>query len=347
MSPAPPEPITTITVVPRDSFAQTQRCLDALLAVTPAPRRLVYVDGGSPPEVAAYLRKRAHEHDFALIRSDCLLSPNQARNLTLPYLNTEYTAFLDNDALVSDGWLARLERCAHETGAAVVTPLLAMGELDDDVLHLATGVSHIGEAHGVRRFVEHHDGQNGPLGPVLASATRCETELFEFHAALVRTDALEAVAPLDEGLLSICEHGDLGLLIRELGGTVWFEPAVHMTYLPTKRLRGADRAFFIVRWSEDWNRRSAKRFVEKWRLSPDDPRVQETVEFGAWVRLHAYRPYRSPFTRVLRRYARTPRPIVDRVAQRIALRNFRNRAERSGPPFLAHRPTWLGVDVHA
>jgi hypothetical protein len=30
-----------------------------------------------------------------LVRSDCLLTPNEARNLVFPYLDTEYVAFLD------------------------------------------------------------------------------------------------------------------------------------------------------------------------------------------------------------------------------------------------------------
>jgi hypothetical protein len=53
MSQPGPVPTTMIAVVLRDSFAKTERCLDALLASTPGPRRLVYVEGGSPPEVAA------------------------------------------------------------------------------------------------------------------------------------------------------------------------------------------------------------------------------------------------------------------------------------------------------
>jgi GT2 family glycosyltransferase len=308
---------------------------------------LIYVDGGSGPAVATFLRQRAREHDFALIRSDCMLTPNRARNLTLPYLRTQYVAFLDNDALVCDGWLGPLEACANETGAAIVSPLVCIGEPHDEVVHVAGGESHLVEHNGDRRFVETHPGQSKALGPMVATVSRSQCEQFEFHAVLMRTDALDEVGPLDEGLLSLFEHSDLGLRVRERGGTVWLEPAVPVTYLPTQQFRGDDRTFFIARWSDDWNRRSAHRFAEKWRLSAEDPKMRETTEFAAWMRLHAYRPYRSPFTKVLHRFGRAPRPLVDRVSQRVALRRFQTRTARSRTPFLAHRPQWLGVDVDA
>jgi GT2 family glycosyltransferase len=340
-------PATTVIVVPRDSFSQIPRCLDTLLADTPAPRRLVYVDGGAPPEVAEHLRRNAEEHDFALIRSEYFLSPNQARNLALPYVDTEFVVFLDNNALVAPGWLPPLEECARETGAAIVGPFTCMGEPSRALAHAAGGVSHIAEEDGVRRFVEDHPGQGEPAGVILAAASRCPTELFEFHTVLVRASALAEVGPFDEGLWSLLEHTDLGLLVRERGGTVWIEPAVPVTYLPSRRGRGTERRFFLVRWSDDWNRRSRERFAEKWDLPADDRQINYTSEFGAWLRLHAYRPYRSPFTRMANRSERTPRPIIDRVSQRVVLRQYRKSVARSAAPILVHRPSWLQVGVDA
>jgi GT2 family glycosyltransferase len=338
-------PDATVVVAPRDAFAQTRRCLDTLLEMTPSPRRIVYVDGGSPPEVAAYLQERAREHDFALVRSDCLLTPNQARNLGLAYADTEWVAFVDNNALMESEWLEKLVASARDTGATVVTPLVCIGEAEQQRIHLSMGESRFVEEGGVRTFHEAHPFQNDPVPPVRAILTRQPCELFEFHTVLVRRDALTEVGPLDEELRSLLEHSDLGLLIHERGGTVWFEPSVSITYLPTPHLRGLDRTFFLARWSDDWNRRSAAHFVEKWGLADDDDTIRRTVEFGAWLRIRAYRPYRSPFTKLAARRGRVARPLIDRMSQARALRRYRRMVAASGPPSLLHRASWLGLAV--
>ena len=73
------EDSATIVVVPRDHFSDTRESLESLLEFTPPPRALVYVDGGSPPRIARYLRERATAANFELIRRDHYLTPNQAR----------------------------------------------------------------------------------------------------------------------------------------------------------------------------------------------------------------------------------------------------------------------------
>src|SRR5438876_9096997 len=77
------EPRTTIAIVPRERFSATRPSLENVLAATPEPRRLVYIDGGSPAPVARYLEDAARRHDILLLRSDCFLTPNQARNIAL------------------------------------------------------------------------------------------------------------------------------------------------------------------------------------------------------------------------------------------------------------------------
>jgi hypothetical protein len=64
---------------------------------------------------------------------------------------------------------------------------------------------------------------------------------------LVRTDVLgeRRLGPLDEGLLSMAEHTDLCLLVRQHGGEVYFEPNAVVTYITTGPLCRSDYAFFL------------------------------------------------------------------------------------------------------
>ena len=337
----PREPRATVVVVPRDSFAMTQRCLERLLDCTPAPRRIVVVDGGSPPEVAGWLARTCATHDLALVRSDRILTPNEARNLGLPLATTEWVAVVDNDAYVEPGWLERLLDCADESGAAAVVPLHLIGAPGHERVHVAGGDCSVRGADGAARLVETHPFGNEPVTAVAGETRRRECTLFEFHAVLLRRAALAEVEPLDEGLRSILEHVDLSLRLQERGHRIWYDPTVAITYIPTKPLRGADLWYFVARWSDDWSERSAARFCEQWGLPADDEQVRHTVEFGAWLRSRAYLPYRSPLRSSARRRGRTPRPVVDRVAQRRALARYRRGLEAAAPPRLVHRAAWI------
>jgi len=342
-------PFATVVVSPRDAFTHAMQCLHRLLECTPAPRRIVYVDGGSPASLARELEACAVAEDFALLRSDCVLTPNHARNLALDLVRAGYepgwTAFVDNDAYVEPGWLERLRECGEETGAVAVVPLLSIGLAERRRIHVAGGDSAILEEDGVRRFEESHPYGNEPVHPAREQMSRRPCGLFEFHCVLVRTPQLRAVAPLDEGLPSLLEHVDLGFALRQQGAEVWFEPDVEVTYLPGKINRGDGRRYFVTRWSEERNQASVDRFRENWQLPVTDPEMTQYIEFGAWMRAHAYRPYRSPFVRRTARHGRYPRSLIDRIAQRDARRWYRRQVAASGPPRVVHRPSWLETPV--
>ena len=77
-----------------------------------------------------YLEARAREARFTLVRRDDYLSPNDARNLGFACVDTPYVAFVDNNAVVGDGWLDDLLECARTTSAAFVSPVYCEGSLE-------------------------------------------------------------------------------------------------------------------------------------------------------------------------------------------------------------------------
>ena len=277
-------PKTTIAFVPREVFSTTARALGAIYERTSSSFELICVDGGSPPAVQAYLERSARERGFTLLRTEQYLSPNQARNLALEHVTTPYVVFVDNDAIVSPGWLEALERCADETGAWVVGPLYFEHEPELHRLHMAGGLCRLEvDDQGRRYYLERHHHAHQDAQVLGTSIERHETELIEFHTVLVAMEAFEQLGPLDEGLLSHCEHGDLCLLVRQAGHKVFIEPRARITYIPPRRLEAADSEFFRLRWSEAWATASIRRMVEKWDLCPDHPELTESLK---WVREH-------------------------------------------------------------
>ncbi len=263
--------LATVVVVPRQRFSQARGALEMLFRNTPAPFPLVYVDGGSPPRLGRWLEGEAARRGFRLIRTPHYLSPNEARNRGAREVRTRYVVFVDNDVLVAPGWLAALVRCAEETGAWVVGPLVCIGRPPFRTVHIAGGLLRLEETPTGRRLVDKHRFGDRPLAEVRPQLRRGPCDFVELHCALVRTEALRRIGPLDEQLLSAAEHFDLALSVTAAGGTLYFEPAATVNYLPARWLRPGDVGFYMLRWSEGWNRASLQRLREKWGLAEDDP----------------------------------------------------------------------------
>lgn len=270
----------TIIVTQRERFGMTEESLADLRAKTPGAR-VVYVDGNSPKQTAAFLRAQAEAGHIELLRKERFLTPNQARNLGAGVADTDYLVFVDNDVLFTEGWLDRLTACADETGADVVAPLTCQGLPAHQEIHHAGGdYAEGGDMAGFfaqdpakgRQFEEVMHGHAEKVADWGGRLQRQETGMSEFHCALVRRSTFEKLGGLDEGMLSTKEHIDFCMAVREAGGTVWFEPTSVITYVFPCRARPMtpeDWPFFSLRWSNAYGERSLDHFIAKWGLRPN------------------------------------------------------------------------------
>jgi glycosyltransferase involved in cell wall biosynthesis len=282
------DPIVTIAVVPRERFGMAPESLDDVYAKTRFPFRLVYVDGGSPPRIGRILEQRARDHGFTLVRKNRFLTPNEARNIALRSVETTYVVFIDNDVLVTPGWLEALVDCAEETGASICGPLQLIGPLEEELIHVAGGIVHIAVDGGRRFLVEKHRFSGERASLVRDTLRREPCEEVEFHCMLARTDLFEEIGPLDELLLNTNEHIDVCLLAAKHGRQVYFEPASVVTYMPPARLSWSDLRYFMLRWSEQWTKLSLDHFARKWTLDENNPGFDSAVHFAQWHRKRAW-----------------------------------------------------------
>lgn len=260
----------TIVVVPRERFSCARESLESVYKYTEIPFKLVYVDGNSPKKVQRYLEQQAQEKEFQLIRTDYYLSPNHARNLGLAQVDTKYVVFMDNDVIVSSGWLKHLVNCAEETEATVVGPLMCQNEPVHEIVHFAGGESHIWtDKIGRRRLREKMYKQGHLVADVRPQLERKPTELAEFHCVLVRTEIFERIGRLDEAFLNTKEHLDFCMSVSNMGGTVYFEPDSLVTYVPGPPLEQTDLPYYMLRWSDEWTLKSLHRMRDKWDVVED------------------------------------------------------------------------------
>jgi len=257
----------TLVITPRERFSVSARSLENIFEHTTYPFKLVYVSGGTTNRFKSHLENESRRKDFQFIHTDRYLSPNQARNLALRHVKSKYVVFVENDVLVTPGWLEALVGCAEETGAWVVGPLYLLGELELRVIHMAGGTLNIMEHQGKRVLHDEHRFVDTPISELTAPLERGPCDYVEFHCMLVRTDVFERLGPLDEGLLSIHEHIDLAMAVSRSGGTVYVEPKAMTTYIPPPPGEWYDLPYFMIRWSDAWNLSSVGHFKEKWSVS--------------------------------------------------------------------------------
>lgn len=330
------QPRVTVVVVPRERFSETRRSLESVLHHTPTSSDLVYVDGGSPPHVARYLRQAAGHHGFRLLRHDRYLTPNEARNLGAAEASSPYLVFLDNDAVVWPGWLEALVACADETHAWVVGPVVCIGPPGDDLIHVTRGEWREVQVNGGRRLDDVMVGINERLRDLRPRLARGPCDFVEFHCMLVRRDSLERLGGFDEGMRTTREHIDFCLAVRQAGGTIYFEPQSCVTHVPPWcSFELSDLSYFLLRWNDDWARESIAHFQSKWNLPAE---AQDRLV--DWVMPHrrvVFEPLVSRFRpRIVREHI--GRPLVDALAATL---------ERSLVPLARRRGRRVGSSTSA
>lgn len=280
----------TLVVVPRERFSLTKESLESIYQNTNLPFKLIYVDCNSPAKIGSYLAAKSKEKGFHLIRTKNYLPPNQARNIALKYVDTEYVVFIDNDVLVKPGWLEAMVKCADETGAWIVGPLCLEGA-DFAKVHMAGG-SYEFKLHGDKKWmIMRRPFFRTPLSKVRVDFKRQTTQAIEFHCVLTRMDVFKELGLLDEQVMGMGQEDDLCFTVLQAGKPIYFEPASVITYVPPTNLKWSDMPFFYERWSQAWCEVSIKRMCEKWNLTEDSPMIKNLSRFPG---THSYFPEPKP-----------------------------------------------------
>ncbi len=292
------EVLATLVVVPRERFSYTSQSLESIYQNTTLPFKLVYIDGNSPEKVKRYLQAQAQERGFKLIRTNHFLTPNQARNLSLPHIDTQYVVFIENDVLVTPFWLERLVNCAEETGAWLVGPLTCEGE-DFATIHFMGGSIKVTEEQGKRRIVCRRPYMYNPLAKVESSLKREPTQLLEFHSMLVRRELFDQLGGFDEALLGTADEDDFCLTVLQAGKLIYFEPASRISFIVPNPPALSDLPFFFSRWSHAWCETSVDRFIQKWNLSEDSPSLKHIRVFSETRPRLAYPKSKPTYQKIL------------------------------------------------
>ena len=279
----------TIIVTARDRFSLAIRSLNEIIKVTEKPYDLIYVDAGSPKVIASKIREICTQNGFSYLRFDHILSPCQARNIANQRATTPYVAFVENDVMVSRGWLKALVACADETGAEVVQPLICQGTPLHTEIHQAGGNftddmdAFFNGPDDKRRLASRHLCHQGETVDQV-DLERSEIQVTEFHCFMVRRDALKKLGNFDENMPASKEHVDFSVLVWSKGGRIMLEPGAVVTLCAHGEAfppEPSDLALFLLCWSPKWQRQSLNHLQRKWGLE-NDPYFGNSLKRPNW-----------------------------------------------------------------
>lgn len=260
--------MVTIAMIPRDTFAMSNMVLDRLIETTPAGVRIIVVDTGASGQARQYMEQRCRENGLTLLRSKNITTSSQARNKAIELIDTKYLAFVDNDTLVTEGWLEPLVRCAEETDAWVVGPIICERFPEATYLHGYDGELEIREnPDGERYYHDFHYNAHVKLEDVRHNLKRMETKIVEFHAQLLAMEAFDELGPYDVNIVNMYDYGEFLLRVHERGRKIMLEPGSVVTYMPPRRIPRDDREFFNIRWCEARTDLTQSALAEKYNLS--------------------------------------------------------------------------------
>ena len=268
----PADPRVTIIVSPRERFEMAIGSLENCLRTADLAFRMVYVDGGSPKPIAAELKRLTEAAGHTYLRFDGYIAPNYARNAGLPFVETEYVVFIDNDVAFQPGWLSAMVACADETGAGLVTPTILVGpssKAPNLKIHHAGGILDLTPTDAGLEMHRRHGFEHLNYPATADQLVRGETASTEFHVVLARADMLQEIGEFDTNLVGFTDEIDMAFMARQHGWKIYFEPDAVVVYDVEKPMTWREVPYFCLRWSRIKCMRAEKYFYRKWGLAPD------------------------------------------------------------------------------
>src|SRR5262245_45175135 len=152
---SPDMPAISIVVPCCNALAYTRLCLEALFRHTSPPYQLLLIDNGSTDGTSAYIREaaaRATDIEITIIRNEANAGFPAAVHQGLRAASAEHIVLLNNDTIVTHGWMDGLVETACEDPASTA----AAGPLSN----YAAGAQHIAvdytDLSGLARFSDNH-----------------------------------------------------------------------------------------------------------------------------------------------------------------------------------------------
>ncbi len=252
--PPPPDALASLVILCCNELEYTRQCLESVLARTRPPFELVLVDNGSSDGTPDYLRAlqgRLGPDRVRVLRNGANLGFAAGCNQGLAAARGEFLVLLNNDTVVTEGWLEGLLRWAladwprNGLVGAVTNYASPPQQVEAGYQTLAEM-----ERFAARRRAEY-------------AGRATEVERLVGFCLLLRRDVLEAVGGLDERFgLGFFEDDDWGVRARRAGFRLLVAEEVFVHHYGSRTIAGLgldpyrqleeNFALFKAKWGEEY-----------------------------------------------------------------------------------------------
>jgi N-acetylglucosaminyl-diphospho-decaprenol L-rhamnosyltransferase len=271
-------------------------CLDAIEADRPAGARVLVVDNASPDRSAEVARH--HASDPQVLVSSENLGFGGGCNLAMNASSANLLFFVNPDARLTQGTTARLIAAMEaDPEVAAIGPRIfdpgsvlrvASAGFEPSLRSILGHFLLLARVPGIRR-----------LFPPLQLATRTLGQRVDWvggAALMVRGDAFRRVGGFDTAMFLYMEDVDLCRRLRELGWTIWYEPAAAVEH----DLGGSQGAEQPERWFAAFHS-----YVARWNGTRYARAASGLAAAGLGLRAALLMPRHPDHGRRLARAART------------------------------------------
>lgn len=244
-----PEATTSIIILCYNGLGYTRQCLKSIEDCTPELHEIIIVDNGSTDGTPNFLRQYAEGHEnVVLVMNERNMGYAAGNNQGIRVAQGDNVVLLNNDVVVTHGWLGRMIRCLEGSD-----DIGMVGPVTNSVsgAQLFADVPYGGDMDRMHAFARE-------IGNSHAGKTEPCMRLVGF-CLLVRKSVLEIIGGLDEGYktgnyedddlcLRSCIAGYRNVLARDVfvhhfGSMTFRENAID--YSGTMK---ANRSHFLEKW---------------------------------------------------------------------------------------------------
>ncbi len=244
--------LVSVIVVTWNNLEYTRQCIDAVLADATWPcLELIVVDNASTDGTVEYLEELdRREPRVRVVRNAENRGFAAANNQGLALARGRYVVLLNNDTVVTRGWLGRLLRHLDADERIGL-----IGPVTNNVWNEARQEAGYSDLAGLAEFAERWAWEHaGRLYPIAVLAMYC---------VAARREVVERVGPLDEGFgIGMFEDDDYAHRVRALGYRVVCAEEVYVHHAGRASFAKLPEPRYLA--LHDENRR---RFEEKWGIT--------------------------------------------------------------------------------
>jgi glycosyltransferase involved in cell wall biosynthesis/SAM-dependent methyltransferase len=206
---SPPEPVIDI-IIPTCGYSPYLRlCVESIAACTELPCRILVINSGSASGMDGL------PGHVEIIQSEHALSYAQALNLGIRHARADYLCFLNDDVIVTSGWLEPLIEQV-KAGAGLANPLsncdrgwLHDYPLEVDGMPLLAGQNTLVEGRIRRKGIDEPGLRPERLHQYNPGKTRAyDREWLAFYCTVVAREVIDRVGLLDDAFVNGCEDLD-------------------------------------------------------------------------------------------------------------------------------------------